>query len=528
VIPLRPVHLARFAAGALRYVARSPDAEQTRRRFGARIDRRTETFLATLDATVWRHDRSPWRKLLVAAGLEPQDVVRLVRADGLEGALAGLARAGVRASAAELRGLVPIRRGSFTLHVAAEAFHNPLLTQRAISASTSGSSGSRSLVPYTWALFAEEADAERLLFDACAAAGDPVALWYPAPPGIAGLHNAALHWRFERPLAHWFSQTPAVGWRAAPSLRAIHEAAAALGRLRGAPRPRYLPLDRAEVIAEWLAEGVRRGQRRVLKTFASSAARVARAALAGGLDLRGQLVFAGGEPLTADRLSLLRAVGLVALPRYAATETGMIAGACGDAARAGEMHLYLDRLAVLADGVPVAPPPSPAITGMLAFTSLAASAPLVLLNAELGDHGALRRGACGCALGAAGCLQRISDVTSPEKFAAEGVKLLAMQLAEEARRLVSSEGGTADDVQVWWRESDSAPGRLTVAVDPRVRLDAARFEREFLARVAALSGGSLAAHLWQQAGTIRIVRAQPRPGPGAKQPAAVAEPEPSA
>ncbi len=77
-----------------------------------------------------------------------------------------------------------------------------------------------------------------------------------------------------------------------------------------------------------------------------------------------------------------------------------------------------------------------------AFTSLAASAPLVLLNAELGDHGSLRNGACTCAFGATGGLQRTSDVTSPEKFAAEGVKLLAMQLADEARQLVSRAGGT--------------------------------------------------------------------------------------
>jgi hypothetical protein len=344
-------------------------------------------------------------------------------------------------------------------------------------------------------------------------------------PGIAGLHNAILHWRFDRPVACWFSQTPAASWREAPSVRVIHEAVAVLGVLRGSLRPRHLPLDRAAVIAEWLAEGARRGQRRVLKTFASSAARVAGAALAAGLDLSGQRVFTGGEPLTAERLGLLREVGLAALPRYAATETGMIAGACGEPDRGGEMHLYLDRLAVLAGGRPAARQPSPPIEGMLAFTSLAPSAPLVLLNAELGDHASLRLSDCSCLLGTAGCSQRIADVTAPEKFAAEGVKLLAIQLAEAAAGLVMAAGGTADDSQVWWRDGGVEPARLTVAIDPRVALDAGRFERDLLARVAALTGGALAAGLWKQAGTIRVVLAKARPGPGAKLPATLEEHE---
>jgi hypothetical protein len=441
----------------------------------------------------------------------------------LEGALAVLARSGVRASTAELRGIVPLRRGSVELAVRAEEFLNPLLADRALTARTSGSSGARVAVPYVWDLFAEEADAERLLFEAHGAARDPVALWYPVLPGIAGAHNAIVHWRFEQPVSRWFSQTPAASWRTAPRLRVLHEAVGAFGALRGSPRPRHVPLDHAAVIADWLAEGVRRGERRSVKTFASSAARVAAAALAIGRDVAGQRVFTGGEPLTAERLSLLRQAGLTALPRYAATETGMIAGACGEPGRGREMHLYLDRLAVLVDGQP---PMDRAIEGALAFTSLAPSAPLTLINAELGDHASLWRGECACRLAAAGASQRIADVTAPEKFAAEGVKLLAMQMAEVAAALVSAAGGTADDSQVWWRDDAAGCARLTVAIDPRLSVDLRRFERDLLARLSALDGGSLVAELWTQAGTIRVVRAKARPGAGAKLPPTLEEHEP--
>ena len=519
----RVATLLRLAAGAARYAAHRPNGEQARRRFGARLGRRSQRFLAMLDDAVWRHPESPWRHLLVAAGIEPADVARLVSDEGIDGALEVLARSGVRASAAELRGMVPIQRGSLALAVCAEDFHNPLLIDRSISARTSGSSGRRVAAPYSWELFAEEADAERLLFEAHAAAGDPVALWYPAPPGIAGLHNAILHWRFSRPVTRWFSQTPAARWREAPGLRAMHMAIAAFGTLLGSGAPCHLSLDRAMVVAEWLAEGVRSGERRVLKTFPSSATRVAAAALSAGLDLSGQLVFTGGEPLTVERLALLQSVGLVGLPRYAATELGTAAGACGDPDRAGEMHLYLDRLAVLAGGRSAPKEPAPPINDVLAFTSLTPSAPLVLLNAELGDRGSLRHGACSCALGTAGCSLLVSDVSAPEKFAAEGVKLFAAQLAEKAAGLIVAEGGTADDVQVWWRERDTVPTRLTIVIDPRLRLDTERFERNLLECVGALPGGSLAPQLWRTAGTIHVVRALPRPGPGAKRAPAIEE-----
>lgn len=513
---LRVASLARLAAGAVGFAARRPGAARAASRLSDRIGRRAERFRATLESTVWSRPESPWRRLLVAAGVEPGDVERLLRGEGVEGTLAELARHGVRASVAELRGLESIRRGSLVFAARAEEFHNPRLAGAAIAASTSGTTGPRLAAPYGWRLFAEEADAERLLFEAHGLARQPVALWYPALPGIAGLHNAMLHWRGGRAVSRWFSHTPAPSWREAPMLRLLHEGISALGALRGSARARHLPLERAVEVAEWLAEGVRRGERRVLKTFASSAVRVAGAARAAGLDLGGQVVFAGGEPLTSERRRALAEVGLAVWPRYAATEVGIIAGACAEPERAGAMHLYLDRLAVLAGGRPAAAPGAPGAAGELAFTSLAPSAPLVLINADLGDTGALARCQCGCALGAAGCDQVVGEIASPGKFAAEGIKLLAVQAAEAAAAAVGAAGGGPDDVQVRWRDEGAEPARLVVAISPRLDLDLERLELDLLAGIAALAGGSLAGRLWREAGTLRVVREEPRPGAGAK------------
>ena len=101
----------------------------------------------------------------------------------------------------------------------------------------------------------------------------------------------------------------------------------------------------------------------MLKCFASSALRVASAAVAAGLDLSRSVVFAGGEPLTAARRDFLARSGLRVYARYAATETGFIAGACPHGEDGGEMHLYADRLALIGpepDGLtPARRSPSP-------------------------------------------------------------------------------------------------------------------------------------------------------------------------
>jgi hypothetical protein len=376
-----------------------------------------------------------------------------------------------------------------------------------VAGTTSGSTGRGLPVRYGWSFLAEEAADELLLLASHALVEAPLALWLPGPPGIAGLHNLLVHAGLGRPPRRWFSpsRAPAAGdglafwadrgWRAASRV---------LPRL--GPAPRWVPPEQAERVARWLAESPRPA---LLKCFASSALRVAAAAAAAGLDLSRHVVFAGGEPLTEARRDFLARSGLRAYARYAATETGFIAGACPLGADGADMHLYADRLALVAAG-----PDGRA--GALAFTSLSLAAPKVLLNVELGDCGTLRRQPCDCALGRAGLAWRVTEVSSPAKIAAEGVKLGEVDFTRLVEEAVRDLGGSPDDFQIWLGESASGASRPIIALAPHAGVEPAALRRRLRARLPELPGGALAAQLWLDAGALAIERQPLRRGPGEK------------
>jgi hypothetical protein len=492
----------------------------------ARLRRREAAFLDVMEHLVYSVPRSPWRRLLQWAGCEAGDLRRMVTADGVEAALSRLREAGVRATAEELRGQAPIRRSGLELAVTAADFDNPLGGGR-LAGATSGSTGRPLPVAYSWDFLAAEAADELLLFASHGLLVAPLAFWLPGPPGIAGLHNLLVHAKLGRPPRRWFSPSPPPargdglafwvdrGWRLARRLQP-----------RLGPAPEWVAAESAVDVARWLA-----GSRRpaVLKCFAGAALRVACAAAAAGLDLSAAVVFAGGEPLTAARQEYLAGAGLRTYARYAATETGFVAGACPRGRAGDDMHLYAARLAVIAGGADEAAPgwnsadvanaSHPAGTadssGALAFTSLSLAAPKVLLNAELGDHGTLRRQPCDCALGRAGLEWRVSGVHSPAKIAAEGVQLGEVDFTRLVEGAVRDLGGSPDDFQIWL---DDGPRGTppAIALAPRSPLAPGALVERLRERLPALSGGALAARLWLDTGALTVERRPLQTGPGGK------------
>jgi len=98
--------LARGAAflGALGWYLRHPlTPDRARLVVGVRLAAREESFLALVRSLVFANPESPYRALLREAGCEYGDLQRMVRADGLDAALAGLYRAGVYLTDPELR-----------------------------------------------------------------------------------------------------------------------------------------------------------------------------------------------------------------------------------------------------------------------------------------------------------------------------------------------------------------------------------------------------------------------------------------
>jgi hypothetical protein len=492
-----------------RFLRRPIDLAAAAGAVAAGVEGREGAFLEVLDHLVFGVARSPLRRLLEWAGCTPGDVRGLTAAEGVEGALSRLRAAGVFVTADEFRGRVPLRRSGLELELAPADFDNPRISG-GVAGATSGSTGRSVPVRYDWPFLAAEAAGELLLLDSHGACDAPLAFWMPGPPGIAGLHNLLAHAKLGRPPQRWFSTSPAPehgeglafwidrGWRVGRRL---------LPRL--GPAPEWVPAERAEEVARWLALAP---QPAVLKCFASSALRVASAAVAAGLDLSRSVVFAGGEPLTLERREFLARSGARAFARYAATETGFIAGACPHGEDGGEMHLYADRLAV------VGPDPGGPAAAPLAFTVLSLAAPKVLLNVELGDHGRLRQRSCGCALGRAGLSWQVRDVHSPAKIAAEGVKLGDVDFARLVEAAAWDLGAPPDDLQIWLGVDSAAGGasRITLVLAPGSPIDPEALQSRLRELLPNLAGGALAARLWFDGGALAIERRPLRLGPGQK------------
>jgi hypothetical protein len=512
---MRPnISLARFlrlALGLHAYLASTVTRDEAIAALDRRLRQREENFVATVRRLVYREPRSPYRTLLRWAGCEAGDLEAAVRNHGVEGALERLRAAGVYVTFDEFKARHPLIRAGRTLEHDAADFDNPTFAPSALRGGTSGTtSGQRGRVSLDWHALAEEAANELLLYETHGIAHAPLALWLPGPPGLAGLRNVLLNAKFGRAPARWFSPTATVEARFSGS--ALAWVARAFGtRL---PRPEAIEASRALDVAHWLATAQ---QPRVLSTFSSSAVRVAAAALEAGLDLGGAVIFASGEPLTSRRRAFVESSGAAVFARYVTAESGVVAGACSHSGGADDMHVYIDRLAVIE-------PPAPA-RGRVLFASLTPNTPKVLLNVDFGDRASLERRPCDCLFGQLGMDLRISGVSSVERVTAEGATVLAAELDEIVAAHVELGGGTPDDYQFRSHDDNGGSARLTLFVSPEVRVRDDDLVEAILSELGRRGPGErIAADVWRQARTLAVVRERPIPTSGFKLPRFVAGP----
>ena len=497
----RAAQLARMAAG-LRGFAQNPltrdGAITTIRR---QLAGREARFVELTRRFIFDVPSSPYGRLLRWSGCGPGDLEGSVRRHGLEQTLDRLRDAGVRLSLDEFRSRAPIRRPGLTIETCESDFDNPLLGAHRVEGHTSGSRGRSTRVAYDWEFIAEESTHERLLYDIHGVLDAPLALWYPVPPGIAGIHNLLMSLKLGCVPEAWFSHTPT------DAMPREGRLATALIRWQcGAPRPEFADLSRADKVAAWLAAARARGVPGVVRTYGSSAVRIAQSALESGADIRGSVIFAGGEPLTEERRRFIESAGAQVYPRYVATESGVVAAACPYRDGADDMHVYQDRLAVIE------------AEGALLYTSLTAHAGKILFNTELGDRAELTAKPCRCLFGELGFDIHVAKVRSNERLTLEGMTLPVSDLHDAVAAALEAVGGRPDLWQLSQERRDGGPDRLVIAVSPDVQnLD----EQEFLDAILARLGrgrpaGALAAALWRQASTITVVRERPRATNGQK------------
>jgi hypothetical protein len=490
--------LARVSRGLPEYL-RAPFDEATLRSFVCTaLERREARFLDRVRAALEPNGDRLYGKLFAHAGCTVGELEQMVGRDGLDASLLRLAEAGVMLTVEEFKRERPIERGSLRLLPDEWDFATAPSATGAFAARTSASRGSATGVRYNFRLIYEHAATEWWLNRAHQLEHLPLVLWLPPLPSVAGTQYALINLKWGRLPLDWFSPID-------PSADSIPRADRIASRvmrwllhgLGGAlPAPEYVPFEAVEVVARRVAQL----GRCVLRCYASSAVRVARAAVRADLRLDGCVMLCGGEALTASRRREIARSGALALSRYSSTEAGLLGGSCAERPEADELHLYSHRIAMIE------------WEGRLLVTGLSPHAPLQLINVDIGDRGAIEAAECACQLGQLGLSQRVSGLHAERKFTAEGMNLSATQLERAIEQVVSARGGGVDDWQVRLDVQPDGIERVELTIAPWLgRFDAQQVEAQLLTLIAQQgTGGALTAEIWRRAGTIRIVRGTPQ------------------
>ena len=463
-----------------------------------------------LQLGVFHNPRSPYRPLLKHAGCEFGDVSRMASLDGVEGALRALLRAGIFFSVDEFQGRRPVVRGATAFQVSPARFGNP--RSRRHVPMKSGGSRSRGM-PVVFDLdFIRECglDTGLALHVRGGDAWDK-ATW--EVPGGGALFSLLEFSQFGAPPVRWFSQLD-------PKAKGLHPRYRWSGRalLWGAglarvpmPAPRYVSLEDPLPVVRWMAETAASGRTPYLLTYPTSALRAAQAAERAGIDLRGSHLTIAGEPCTPTRLAAIRRTGASVLPKYGIMETGPVAYGCHDPGAPDDMHFLSDLHAAIqpdgrdADG---RLPPKTVL-----FTSLTASAPLVLLNVSTGDQAELGGRQCGCPLESLGWTTHIHSVRSREKLTSAGMNFLDSDVAQVLDEVLPARfGGGPTDYQILEEEGRDGSPVVKLLVHPRLgELDERLMASEFLKEVGRGGGAlSVMGRAWKEAELIRIERGAPR------------------
>jgi hypothetical protein len=342
-----------------------------------------------------------------------------------------------------------------------------------------------------------------------------MALWHPAPPGAVGIKTALIQAKLGRPVARWFSQGPE---RGASRHALFTRATTAATALYGAriPAPEHTPTQAADRVAEWLAGQTAAGAPAILVTTPSAGVRVCMAAADAGASLEGTLFVFVGEPYTPAKATIVEAAGARAASHYAMTETGLIGLACLSPEAPDDVHLAEGKVATIERPIAVGGH-GHHVAGLFHTTLLPAS-PKVMINVESGDYGVVRRRACGCGALPAEFSRHLHTIRSYEKLTSEGMSFLGTDLLTLVEQVLPSRfGGTPTDYQVVERELDGLTRVGVVAspglgpLDPDAVVGAVLdFWR------SRNAGGELMAEIWEQGGTLELLREEPATTSGGK------------
>jgi hypothetical protein len=473
------------------------------------LARREESFLGILDRALARDEANPYSKLLKHAGIALRDVHESVRRDGLEPTLEMLHENGVYVSADEFKGRAQIRRGSLVVDVGSHDFDNPL-AQRHIETRTGGSRSTGTRLFIDLDLIERDAAYVHLQMDMFGLYGRPLFVWCSAPPFQSGMNEVLRCAKLGFAPRRWFAQSvPSLKgrtWRHVLLTRHMLLTA----RINGCriPAPEHAPLGEAGMVAEAVAEARRAGERPVLRANSSSAVRVCLAALEKGLDISGTALRVSAEPFTPAKAEVVRRAGCTAMSWYATGEAGIIGLPCGNPAEVDEVHLMADKVAMIRRRQIVGPGQSVLVN---VYSSLAASAPKLMLNYVSDDYAEVGGRSCGCFLEKLGYATHLHTIRSWEKLTSEGMTFHGHDLIRLIEEVLPGRfGGTPADYQ--FVETERAGlAKVDLLVSPRLgEIDEGAVLATVLDRLDRTPGAMTSwSDRWRQGDTLSVVRGEP-------------------
>jgi len=272
----------RYAVGIKHFLSEPLSLEQARAECERRLTSRNRAFLQILEHAVCGNPKSPYHRLLQHAGMDFEDVSRLVDEVGLEGALQRLYDAGVYVTQDELKGRRPIKRGALEFIVRASDFNSPFI-QEVMHGRSSGSTGRPTRASFGFQYL--EYQAASFVIDRAAHAGNrPMARWSVGSPS-ADLSRVKSGEKMERYFSTNGFRWTAEGVRAA----IVNNSTLLAARLYGHPisRPEFVPRGDVLPVVRWLVEKVAEGSPAALGCSPSLAIRSCLFAREHGFDISG-------------------------------------------------------------------------------------------------------------------------------------------------------------------------------------------------------------------------------------------------
>jgi hypothetical protein len=483
------------------------------------VERRGEGFIELARILIYENPKSPYLRLLKAARCEFSDLCLLVRRDGLEQALLRLADHGVYLDTDEYRGMKEVVRGAEAFRVTPSDFEYRR-SQAGVPNESGGSTSRpvRTIISLDWQ--AEVARVRAIFFSAHGLFDYAHATYDAILPASGGMNNLLQQAKLGMNTDRWFA-------RSMPNEHLLDDwhmyictqLVVMMGKMYGPgfPAPRFIAGGDTHAIIAWIVEQKSGRRNACVKTAASNAVRIARAAFERSVDLDGTKFIVTGEPFTDAKREAIAQVGASAVPFYSFTETGNIGVGCAQPLCPDEVHLNQTLITAVLRPSPLSL--ADAVIRPLLFTTVYPRAGRMLLNVANGDYGVLEARDCGCALEAAGLRVHLHHIRSYDKFTSEGMNYFFGDLQEFFEKTLPAEyGGGPGDYQLLEEEDDTGQTRLTLRVHPQ----AGEIETEnLLKRVReelgrGSRGRAFQARVWDQAGTFRVRRDAPVASPRGK------------